>query len=63
MEFCIQLHKVSQYFPLKLFIVGQTQLVSYCSTETGISKYLTQFFALPFLNHYPIEDRFCQNPA
>jgi hypothetical protein len=29
------------------------------NTETWIRKYLTQFFALLFLNHYPFEDRFC----
>jgi hypothetical protein len=29
------------------------------NTETWIRKYLTQFFAALFLNHYPFEDRFC----
>jgi hypothetical protein len=35
---------------------------NYCKTETWIRRYLTQLFALPFLNNYPVEDCFVENP-
>ena len=36
--------------------------VNYCYTETWIRRYLAQLFALPFLNNYPVEDCFVENP-